>query len=55
MTSSGIPLVEFYRPKTLEDIVLDSLNRQILKNIIETSYFPNLLFTDHQEQVKQQQ
>jgi DNA polymerase III delta prime subunit len=44
MTSSGIPLVEFYRPKTLEDIVLDSLNRQILKNIIETNYFPNLLF-----------
>jgi replication factor C subunit 3/5 len=44
MTSSGIPLVEFYRPKTLEDIVLDSLNKQILKNIIETSYFPNLLF-----------
>jgi len=44
MTSSGIPLVEFYRPKTLEDIVLDSLNKEILKNIIETSYFPNLLF-----------
>jgi replication factor C subunit 3/5 len=44
MTSSGIPLVEFYRPKTLEDIVLDSLNKEILKNIIETNYFPNLLF-----------
>jgi len=44
MTSCGIPLVEFYRPKTLEDIVLDSLNKEILKNIIETSYFPNLLF-----------
>ena len=44
MTSSGIPLVEFYRPKTLEDIVLDVLNKEILKNIIETSYFPNLLF-----------
>jgi replication factor C subunit 3/5 len=27
-----------------DDIVLDPLNRQILKNIIETSYFPNLLF-----------
>jgi replication factor C subunit 3/5 len=44
MTSSGIPLVELYRPKILDDIVLDPLNRQILKNIIETLYFPNLLF-----------
>ena len=44
MTSSGIPLVEKYRPKIIEDIVLDPLNKQILKNIIETSYFPNLLF-----------
>jgi len=44
MTSSGIPLVEVYRPKNLENIVLDPLNKQILKNIIETCYFPNLLF-----------
>ena len=44
MTSSGVPLVEFYRPKKFEDIVLDPLNKKILKNIIETSYFPNLLF-----------
>jgi len=44
MTSSGIPFVELYRPKNFEDIVLDPLNKQILKNIIETSYFPNLLF-----------
>jgi replication factor C subunit 3/5 len=44
MTSSGIPFVELYRPKIFEDIVLDPLNKQILKNIIETSYFPNLLF-----------
>jgi DNA polymerase III delta prime subunit len=44
MTSSGIPYVELYRPKQFEDIVLDPLNKQILKNIIETSYFPNLLF-----------
>jgi replication factor C subunit 3/5 len=43
MTGSGIPLVEFYRPKTFDDIVLDPLNRKILNNIIETSYFPNLL------------
>jgi replication factor C subunit 3/5 len=44
MTSSGIPYVELYRPKHFEDIVLDPLNKQILKNIIESSYFPNLLF-----------
>jgi replication factor C subunit 3/5 len=44
MTSSGIPFVELYRPKNLENIVLDPLNKQILKNIIETGYFPNLLF-----------
>ena len=44
MTSSGIPFFESHRPKKFEDIVLDPLNRQILKNIIDTSYFPNLLF-----------
>ena len=44
MTSSGYVWVEKYRPKIFEDIVLDPLNKQILKNIIETSYFPNLLF-----------
>jgi replication factor C subunit 3/5 len=44
MTNSGIPYVELYRPKNIEDIVLDPLNKKILKNIIETSYFPNLLF-----------
>ena len=42
--SSGIPFMELYRPKKFEDIVLDPLNKKILKNIIETSYFPNLLF-----------
>lgn len=44
MTNSGIPLMEAYRPKHFDNIVLDPLNKQILKNIIETSYFPNLLF-----------
>jgi replication factor C subunit 3/5 len=44
MSTSGIPFVELYRPKNFDNIVLDPLNRQILKNIIETSYFPNLLF-----------
>jgi replication factor C subunit 3/5 len=42
--SSGIPFMELYRPKKFDDIVLDPLNKKILKNIIETSYFPNLLF-----------
>ena len=41
---SKIPLVESYRPTKFDDIVLDPLNKQIMKNIIETSYFPNLLF-----------
>ena len=41
---SKIPFVEAYRPTKFEDIVLDPLNKKILKNIIETSYFPNLLF-----------
>lgn len=44
MTSSGIPYVEFYRPKNFDDIVLDPLNKEILTNIIKTQYFPNLLF-----------
>jgi len=41
---SGVPLVEHYRPTKFENIVLDPLNKKILTNIIETSYFPNLLF-----------
>jgi DNA polymerase III delta prime subunit len=44
MTSNGVPWCERFRPKFFDDIVLDPLNRQILKNIINTSYFPNLLF-----------
>ena len=44
MSNNGFVWVEKYRPKIFDDIVLDPLNRQILKNIIETSYFPNLLF-----------
>ena len=44
MSGSGVPLVELYRPKNFEDIVLDPLNKQILKNVIDTAYFPNLLF-----------
>jgi len=41
---SKIPWVEFYRPKNFDDIVLDPFNRKLLKNIINKSYFPNLLF-----------
>ena len=44
MEHNGIPFVEKYRPSNFDDIVLDPLNKKILKNIIETSYFPNLLF-----------
>jgi replication factor C subunit 3/5 len=36
--------VEKYRPTNFESIVLNKDNKKILKNIIETEYFPNLLF-----------
>uniref|UniRef100_A0A6C0KMW6 AAA+ ATPase domain-containing protein n=1 Tax=viral metagenome TaxID=1070528 RepID=A0A6C0KMW6_9ZZZZ len=36
--------VEKYRPTDFDEIVLDPKNKKILKNIIETGYFPNLLF-----------
>jgi len=39
-----IPWVEKYRPSNFEDIVLDDMNKHILKNIVELNYFPNLLF-----------
>jgi len=41
---SKIPWIEFFRPKNFEHIILDPLNKKILKNIIDTEYFPNLLF-----------
>ena len=40
----NIPWVEKYRPTIFDNIVLDPINKVILQNIIETSYFPNLLF-----------
>jgi len=40
----NIPFVEKFRPQTMEDIVMDPLNRQIFNNIIDTGYFPNILF-----------
>jgi replication factor C subunit 3/5 len=39
-----IPFCEKYRPTDFDEIVLDPLNKKIFKNIIETQYFPNLLF-----------
>ena len=42
--NNGYVWMEKYRPKQFDNIVLDPLNRKILNNIIETSYFPNLLF-----------
>lgn len=41
---SGNVFVEKYRPTNFDDIVLDPLNKKILMNIIDTGYFPNLLF-----------
>jgi replication factor C subunit 3/5 len=39
-----IPFCEKYRPVEFDEIVLDPLNKKILQNIIDTNYFPNLLF-----------
>ena len=39
-----IPWVEKYRPNNFNDIVLEDINKTIFNNIIETNYFPNLLF-----------
>ena len=44
MSGTGNVFVEKYRPTKFNDIVLDPLNKTILTNIIETGYFPNLLF-----------
>ena len=42
--NTGYVWTEKFRPKILEDIVLDPLNKKIFENIINTGYFPNLLF-----------
>jgi replication factor C subunit 3/5 len=46
MTTSvnSTPWVEKYRPSHFDDIVLDPLNKLMLRNIIQTGHFPNLLF-----------
>ena len=40
----SIPWVEKYRPQHFDDLILSTLNRKILSNIIETGFIPNLLF-----------
>ena len=42
--NKNIPWVEKYRPVHFDNIVLEPINRQIFKNILENNYFPNLLF-----------
>lgn len=42
--NDAMPWVEKYRPSCFDEIVLDPMNRTILSNILETNYFPNLLF-----------
>ena len=43
-TTSSTPWVEKYRPTNFNDIVLDPLNKLMMRNIIKTGHFPNLLF-----------
>ena len=42
--TSSTPWVEKYRPTNFNDIVLDPLNQLMMRNIIATGHFPNLLF-----------
>jgi len=39
-----IPWVEKYRPTHFDNIVLDTINRKLFKQIIKKEHFPNLLF-----------
>lgn len=39
-----IPWVEKYRPNNFDSIVLNDENKTIFKNILNTDYFPNMLF-----------
>ncbi len=43
-SNENIPWVEKYRPTTFDKIVLDESNRIVFNNILNTGYFPNLLF-----------
>jgi len=42
--NNSTPWVEKYRPTNFNDIVLDPLNKLMMRNIIKTGHFPNLLF-----------
>lgn len=42
--NKNIPWVEKYRPNHFEKIVLSDMNKTIFQNILNTEYFPNLLF-----------
>jgi replication factor C subunit 3/5 len=42
--TASTPWVEKYRPTNFDDIVLDPLNKLLMRNIIATGHFPNLLF-----------
>ena len=44
MNRENIPFVEKYRPRILDETVLDEISRCILENMIETDNFPNLFF-----------
>ena len=44
MSHSTQPWVEKYRPDSLHNIVLDAINKKIVKNILKIKLFPNLLF-----------
>jgi replication factor C subunit 3/5 len=39
----SIPFVEKYRPKNINDIILDDVNKIIITNIIKNKTYPNLL------------
>ena len=43
-STHSTPWVEKYRPSHFDDIVLDPLNKLMMRNIISTRHFPNLLF-----------
>lgn len=43
-TKTSIPWVEKYRPSSISNIVLDSINEEILTNMVSTNTFPNMLF-----------
>jgi DNA polymerase III delta prime subunit len=38
------PWVEKYRPQQFEKIILSDVNKRLLNEVIETGYFPNMLF-----------